>query len=395
MFRSCGIFLSLLLLCSCATENRHRSGLPADVTMNEAAGRGGMLFVTIRLADGEKLPFVVDTGASATVFDQSLAPKLGKSTVPGTFHIFGVKHEVGIYKAPRLCLGSTPLLMTGDSVVTLDCQHISSDGERPQMGILGMDVLGHYCLQLDFTARKIRFLDDQHADKTGWGKPFPLTDLGDGCFAVNENLTGQQGAGSLIDTGCGYDGWLQPELFQQWTNHAPSSADHKGRLPDGALGGEAYPGLDLSGLDPQLLLDGDGHLKFNGIGLHTLSRNLVTLDFPARTMYLKRTSIGPLTGKDMQATAKSEGKSALKFLNKLNRQNRLPGWAKGAEPAAKTVHYFFSYPDFITFDQVQKKGGSSVYHYQVSRPGKSKPWQLKKAWRTDQAGHTLEEYPLP
>jgi hypothetical protein len=50
------------------------------------------------------------------------------------------------------------------------------------------------------------------------------------------------------------------------------------------LGGDTYP---------DIYLNGDG--KYNGIGLRFLARHLVTFDFPKRTMYLKRTSIGPLT----------------------------------------------------------------------------------------------------
>jgi hypothetical protein len=42
--------LSLLLLSSCATVHRT---LPADVTMNKEAGRGGFLVVTVQLEDGQ------------------------------------------------------------------------------------------------------------------------------------------------------------------------------------------------------------------------------------------------------------------------------------------------------------------------------------------------------
>ena len=82
-----------------------------------------------------------------------------------------------------------------------------------------MDCLDHYCIQLDFAARKVRFLDDERAARKDWGKPFPLTALDNGCFLVSENLAGAKGAGSLIDTGCDIDARLMPDLFQQRTNH--------------------------------------------------------------------------------------------------------------------------------------------------------------------------------
>ena len=61
------------------------------------------------------------------------------------------------------------------------------------MGILGIDVLEHYCIQLDFAAGKMRFLDDQHADKSAWGKAFPIVPLNeqDPRPAVAENLFGR------------------------------------------------------------------------------------------------------------------------------------------------------------------------------------------------------------
>src|SRR5512142_1370683 len=67
----------LLLLNSCATKppSAATTGLPplpADVTMNENAGRGGHLFVTLRLESGEELPAFVDTGSPMTVLDKSL-----------------------------------------------------------------------------------------------------------------------------------------------------------------------------------------------------------------------------------------------------------------------------------------------------------------------------------
>ena len=37
----------------------------------------------------------------------------------------------------------------------------------------------------------------------------------------------------------------------------------------------------------------------------------------------------------------------------------------------------------------------SVYHYTLVQASKGGPWKMQKAWRTDQAGRTLEEYPVP
>lgn len=183
--------------------------------MNQGAGRGDELIITLRLADGEKLPFLVDSGSPATFFDKSLEPKLGKRLDSGTAWNFGVSQNLGVYAAPKLYLGNVLLAMAGTNVGTIDLRKTSSHGSTSFMGILGMDVLGNYCIQLDFAAGKLRCLNDELADKKDWGQLIPLSDIDNGCFFINDNLAGAKGSGSEIDTGCDYCGWLTPELFPQ------------------------------------------------------------------------------------------------------------------------------------------------------------------------------------
>jgi hypothetical protein len=257
-----------------------------------------------------------------------------------------------------------------------------------------MDCLKHYCIQLDFADRRMRFLDDEHANRKGWGKPFSLTDLGNGCIVVSENLAGAKGLGSLLDTGCNGDGWLTPQLFQQWTNQTTLSASVGTRSPNGVLGGDTYPDIDLQALDPHLILSEGSQIDLNGIGLNLLSRHLVTLDFPKRTLYLERTSIGPLVDEDLKAAAESAAKSAASVLKSMKNKGQLPGWPTNDGALPKGLPFNFHYPESGTFE-LAKKGDSSLYHYEFTRASKTKSWKLIKAWRTDQNNHTVEEYPVP
>lgn len=289
--------LGLLFLCSCATVP---PPLPADVTMNPGAGRGDWLIAMVRVNGGDPLPFIVDTGCPVTCLDQSLESQLGPRLTSAHFLNFGVRHEGGAYRPPQLSLGNTLLANGSKLVVTLDLTYWSKLARMPCMGILGMDVLKHYCLQMDFQSGQLRFRDAQSADKKDWGRPFPLTGIGDGCLAISENLTGAKGPRSIIDTGDDWDGDLTPILFQQWTNQPALPASGEAHSPDGVLAGELYYDLHLRGLDPS---DHDGHSRFNSIGLHVLSQNVVILDFPNRMMYLKRTSDWPLTDKNRAAVS--------------------------------------------------------------------------------------------
>ncbi len=396
---------ALLFLCSCAAPRSnsplivplsHTSAvkLPGEATMNKDAGRGNWVFVTVRLADGQPLPCVLDTGAFSTLFDKSLEPELGRRIDSGTLHVFGTAHRMNQYEAPALYLENTPLMMTGPYIFTDNLTNLSNYAGRPVLGMIGMDILAHYCVQFDFTANKVRFLDAHHSDTADWGTSFPLIDVGDGCFAVSQNLTGGEGPGSLIDAGCTYDGWLVPDLYRQWTNHDALAVDGQVRFPNAILGGALYTNVNLEGLQSKLFESGDLHLKLNGIGLSFLSRNLVTLDFPHKTLYLKRVSKGPFVDQAMRKNANSEALSAVKYLRALARQGDLPGWSKADQPAQmeSTLQFHFSYPHIVTVDDLRKKGDPSLYHYRVTRSTNSSPWKLIRAWRTDPGGNAIEEY---
>lgn len=76
------------------------------------------------------------------------------------------------------------------------------------------------------------------------------------------------------------------------------------------------------------------------------------------------------------------------------KNGQLPGWSRQDRGTVKGVFRFSMDPETVTFDAV-KKGDSSTYHYQFTRPAQDSPWQLRKAWRTDQDDHVTEEYPIP
>lgn len=368
--------------------------LPPDVPMNKDAGLGNWIIINIHLAGGEDFPVVLDTGCPTTCLDTSFEPQLGQRITTNTLWDFGVKSEINVFLAPKFFLDDTPLAKIGPYVVTHNCKQISSAFGHPVMGILGMDILQNYCVQLDFAARKIRFLDYDRANKSRWGAPLPLFEVGDGCVAINGNLAGAGAPGSLIDTGYNQDGWLVPKLFEQWTNQAAPLLKDRVHSPNGALGPETYPALNLRGVDPQLFAGGDAHIKLNGIGLRFLARHLVTLDFPEQTLYLKRVINGPPADKELQAQRKSEEKSAAKFLRNLESNGKLPGWAKTDSVAGGHVMIHDVDLYTATFD-IPKNGEPYIYHYTVSRDSDSARWQLQRAWKTDLKGSVVEEYSLP
>ena len=285
--------LALVFQGAWTTEGYGEPALPAEVDINPDAGRGGIVIVTLQLADGAELPMWLDTGTSGTFFDLSLAPKLGKPLGTSTYQSWGVVKTNTEYAMPKLYLGGAALLASRQTM-TVDFHGEQDAAGRPIMGILGWDCLRHYCVQLDFTAGKLRFLDDAQADRSAWGRAFPIVPLNDRDPrpAVAENLLGESGPHSLIDSGCNYDGWLMPQWYAQWTNQANASASGDARSPNGRFAGEACPFVQVE----------QQKVESDGIGIRFLARYLVTLDFPRQTLYLKRQSAGPLPDPQQKIT---------------------------------------------------------------------------------------------
>ena len=361
MLRRLAIHLCALVLCSCASPPR----LPPDVEMNPEAGRGWPVVANLRLENGGEMPFLVDTGSPGTLFDKTLSSKLGWRLPLGNVNVpvGGEAQKSGVYLEPKLYLGGTRL-KTGRLCATYDFKKMSKEDGHPLMGILAMDCLKHYCIQLDFQAGKMRFLDSKHLDVTQLGKPYKLKFwLYSPLFTDHAGLDGGKRAHSLVDTGWDADGSVEKGAI-------PGATNDWMHLPQCVWDGQTYTDLDVG-------------TEGNILGLRFLARHLVTFDFPRRTMYLK-----PAT--DGRPLPDLEAKGALEFLLQLKRTGQAPGWSKEEHGTI----YLESRPDSETYVFAARKDGDDrIYRNIVTRASKETPWKLQKAWRTDRDGKVAEELP--
>ena len=295
----------LILLCSCASEKPVHTQLPAEASFNETARRGDPLLITLTLESGEPLLFLVDTGSPRTYLSRSLEPKLGKrlGTKTATWGFYG-KRKDGLYEAPKLYLNNIRLQL-GDQIETDDM-----GGEyagTPLSGILGMDCLRHYCIQLDFAKSRMLFLNPDDLKNRDLGKAFRLETIFGGIFTDADILDEKQEF-FRVDTGLygRVDFMLQPYLFQ-WEmqeKHPFGQADtnfissrDKNRSHDFEIGNRPVTGWARL---PQVQFGGETYTNIfvvknmaeftpheNIIGLRFFARNLVTFDFPHHAMYLK------------------------------------------------------------------------------------------------------------
>jgi len=410
--RIVGLFLGTLILASCATTRGPSavgpaSELLADATMNEDVGCGSPAVITVRLDDGQELPFLVDTGSPMTVLDKSLEPKLGQCLGTATLNNFGVLYDGSVYTAPRLYLGDLALT-TDATVVTSDLvQKSFSDEGLPVLGVLGMDCMRHYCVQFDFSTRKMRLLDPNHIEAGTLGKAYSLTFSSQGNttdqwvrpYIHHNHLVGAEQIDVLIDTGYDADGALEPKVLRREIQARTLRAEHEtndANEPKAAYlaactwAGERYKKLVLgNGRNTKESDSGE-----NSLGLWFLARHLVTFDFPHKTMYLKKTRSSPLVNKEWNAETLAAGRSVFKLARKTIKRGQLPGWSKEDPEMLKATVRLRRNPDTVTLI-AKKKGDSSTYHYEFTRPSGSDAWRLQKAWRTDQDDRTIEEFPTP
>lgn len=351
----------LLLLCSCSTQSRilPAKQLPAEVSMNKEVRRGGHLIVMLNF-NGQELPFLLDSGAPVTTLDKSLEDQLGKGYGSTTIQLAGggAKQQTKFYASPELFLGETRLAL-GKFVCTYD-------SNRHPMGILGMDCLQHYCIQLDFEAGKIRFLNASNLKIDELGRCFGLT-IKNGYPMIKSAGLISQSINPLIDLGCDIDA-----VVDQGANQLDGIY-----LPECQWNNQNYSDLIVASVK-----------RANLIGMRFLARHLVTLDFPNRRVFLKQTRGDIINEPEVE----SPRKSALGFLMTMRDTGTLPGWA---DTSGKAIYFQSSIDDNSAVFKLWTQNAPGVYEYRVTRTFKTNEWKLIKGGRNDAGGKRIEELSTP
>jgi len=292
--------------------------------MSNVSGGKKPIIVMVSVQDGEPVPFMVDSGTTETTIDISMESKLGKCLGRTKSNwAFYTNATVGVYAPPKLKLGNTTLA-AGSRVKCEDLGKIFQN-HIPIKGVLGLDYLEHYCIQLDFSARQLRFLDPEFPATNELGKAYPLSiSWGGGAF-VQSSLFCPGHLEFRADTGLvGADFMLKPKVFERelgsqkpiggitqgqrdflatfsfadevvtnevhlrtatMSNHIKHDAALFGKI---IVGGERYSKISVVKGTQQKWP------AFNWMGLTFLSRHIVTMNFPKGVMYLKQFPDAPM-----------------------------------------------------------------------------------------------------
>ena len=297
----------LWLLCACLVSSGAPIKLPAELSMNADAGRGNWVIVPLRLTNGKELQFILDTGCPHTILDESRVSELGAQLGRTNIWLLSGEKKAGVYMTPQLYLGGVRLIIDSN-VLACDVHQLMTRRGQALAGILGMDCLRNYCVQLDFAAGKIRFLNSDNLKTTDLGAPFDIHYIG----LQNEagpdvqpsiwtaSLAGGSATNTVIDTGFNLDGLAERTAIKQAA--APS---HSGNVFTRMKHFMAVEGLADRAVElrecawehntyTNMIVGKAPDDSPSWIGLRFLARHLVTLDFPDRKLYLKQLSIGPV-----------------------------------------------------------------------------------------------------
>lgn len=267
---------------SCHAERNQNLHVVAEF---DVGTNGRLLLVPVRVA-GEECTFVVDTGASLTLLDQSLSGKLASAIGAARLATATGIAPAQLFECPDLAIGSLAVQSPG-LVACCELQSIRRATGLPIQGVLGMDFLRSQIIQIDFDAGKLRFLDDGQ-ELGGCGEAHALQFGADRRPYLYCGLPSVRGEWFLLDTGA-TGKTLQAAVFDRLAEQEelvlgmPSTAatvsgeitDATGKLSCIRTGSFSHEGIIVA-----------RDARLSSLGLDYLRRYLLTLDFPRQTAYL-------------------------------------------------------------------------------------------------------------
>jgi hypothetical protein len=285
--RSAALCLAALpaALALCAAGQPPRPAAVPEEVLARFQVDEGLLLLPVEVK-GKRLQFLLDTGATHSVYDSSLTDLLGEplgseqaSTALGPL-------TVRKFKAPDARAGALSL-RTDSPVVAVDLQRVRDVTGEEIYGFVGMDVLHQQVFRFDPDRGEVVFL---RSAGPGAGIQVPLV-VADG-FPCVEVLVWGLGAAErfVVDTGyAGPDsgslradsygallrqGRLRPIGEGNFTTLGPTKSLRFGRVQEFSLAGARHQDLIFSESADNLL------------GMTFWSRYVVTFDFPHLALFL-------------------------------------------------------------------------------------------------------------
>ncbi len=232
--------------------------------------------------------FVLDTGSSYTVFEASFRHELGTATGIVETQTAANSIIVELFDAPEAFLGPLNLQDCG-GVSCFDLKMLSSALGRPVAGIIGMNFLREYIVQIDFDEGMLSFIQPMGADKSDWGRALAMNCELAGCPRITGRILDRIDVDFLIDSGANASGYLEHKIFRKILTEIGSKTSNV--LVQTASGIQQLRETRIEEFSVGLLKYQDlifSESKESRLGLSFLTRHIVTFDFPNSKIYFKK-----------------------------------------------------------------------------------------------------------
>ncbi len=273
------VFLSLLILGGCASQ---KVIAEFDIPKN-----GRFITLPVQIA-GKEYQFIVDTGATYCVLDETFRPSLGKAIKTMKVQTAGKPVDLQFYHSPEAYLGNVKLKPFGP-VACADLEMLRRVTGLDFHGIIGMRVLGRYVVQIDFDRGKLKLIEPKGVAHPEWGQHVPISRSRGGEPTLKVQLPGDIIETFVVDTGCNSAGDLRKDIFAQVVREADLDTAETLCETVGSTFRSSMariPKISIGNLTCRGLIFGEGN--WSRLGLCWLLRFQVTFDFSCRRLYLKK-----------------------------------------------------------------------------------------------------------
>ena len=241
----------------------------------------GSIVLKVQIA-GEAIDAVLDTGASHSGIDSSLAKRLGIATAKSV-SLNGFSKQVRAHQS----VGTQITVAGSEYTTSLLVVDMSPMGLEQRM-ILGRDFLDRHVLELDFTNSRFRVLPDTEAESLT-SKPIPLLSYAQRILRIPVRINGQEEFADL-DLGNQNALLISDSAAARLIPALPRSTwvtlDVSGLLTTGSV---VVPILSVAGTDlrsvPALVMTLPDNASAN-VGLPVLRRFAMTLDLGKGRLWL-------------------------------------------------------------------------------------------------------------
>jgi len=265
------------------SENPSANPLRGEFTI----GKEGRLIVLPVTLSNREVRFLLDTGASRSAVDSSFKGELGQSRGQNLLQTPSGRKPAETFDWPDARLGNQ-VFKSALPILSIDLDPLRRASNEKIYGVIGMDVLGRCCVQIDFDRGLIRFLEGLSEQRDELGVKVRLEFADDGSPFIAGYVGRETPEYFLIDTGAqgnsltdaSFDELLAAGAIRAGNGFASMTIagelhGERGRLGGLTVGPFTHRGIRVA------------RVNVSSLGLRYLSRFLVTLDFPGQALYLK------------------------------------------------------------------------------------------------------------